>query len=233
MYKLESVINKLKNLPQYKKLSEEDLLTVAKEKQKEWDENFDVEIMFIDAKEKKLGRGLLRKYLKDYTIETISDKNMLKQLIFLEIVGIRLQAMLNDLKKVSGKNRVDSNILDSLHKNIKEVTALKDKMGLISQDGQSDSFKTLQLLKRKFQIWREENNGSRTVICPYCGQMVLLKIRTDAWEEQKHPFFKDRVLANEHLLKMYKEGKISQKDVALVLECSTDYIDWMIKKVKF
>jgi len=63
--------------------------------------------------------------------------------------------------------------------------------------------------------------------------MTLLKIRTDAWEAQKHPFFKDRVLANKHLMKMYKDKKISQKDVALVLDCSDDYIDWMIKRVKF
>jgi len=60
-----------------------------------------------------------------------------------------------------------------------------------------------------------------------------LKIRTDAWEAQNHPFFKDRVLANKHLLKMYLDKKISRKDVALVLDCSSDYIDWMIKKVKF
>jgi len=233
MYKIESVINKLKNLPQYKNLPADELMKIAQEKQKEWDENLDIEVMFLDSKEKKLGKELLRKYLKDYTVETISDKNMLKQLIFLEIVGVRLQRMLNDLKKASGKDRVDGNILDSYHKNIKEITTLKDKMGLLNKDGQSDSFKTLQLLKRKFQMWRSENNGSRTIACPYCGQMVLLKIRTDAWEAQNHPFFKDRVLANKHLLKMYLDKKISRKDVALVLDCSSDYIDWMIKKVKF
>ena len=31
---------------------------------------------------------------------------------------------------------------------------------------------------------------------------------------------------------MFKEGKITKKDVALVLECSDDYIDWLMDKVE-
>jgi len=39
----------------------------------------------------------------------------------------------------------------------------------------------------------------------------MLKIRTEAWEAQKHPFFKDRILANKHLVKLYKDKKITKK----------------------
>lgn len=60
--------------------------------------------------------------------------------------------------------------------------------------------------------------------------MVLLKIRTDKYDAIKHPFFRDRILTNEHLLKIYKEGKITKEDVAKVLGTSNDYVDFILDK---
>ena len=83
------------------------------------------------------------------------------------------------------------------------------------------------------KVWREKNQGTRSLICPHCQKMVLLKIRTDKYDAQSHPFFEDRVLSNPHLIKMYAEGKISVEDVAKVLEVSVDYVNpWLINKWK-
>jgi len=57
-------------------------------------------------------------------------------------------------------------------------------------------------------------------------------MKTEAWESQKHPFFRDRVIYNKELFKLYHEGKIGKKDVAAVLETSEDYIDWVINKIE-
>jgi len=80
------------------------------------------------------------------------------------------------------------------------------------------------------RIWGEQNQGSRTCICPHCGKMVLLKIRTDKYDVSKHPFFRDRILGNVHMIKLYKENKISKEDCAKILGVSNDYIDWLIEK---
>jgi len=231
----ENLANKLKSLVQYKNKSHTELLEIAKEKLalKDKADDLDINLLFKDKKERKAASELLDKYLKTYEIETVSDKNMLKQLIFLEIINIRLQNILNDQKEAATTEVVNLKVLDAVHKNIQEINNIKNNMGIAGQKEKEDIYKTIQLLKRKFKLWRENNNGSRWFTCSHCGQMTLLKIRTDAWEAQKHPFFKDRVLANKHLMKMYKDKKISQKDVALVLDCSEDYIDWMIKRVKF
>jgi hypothetical protein len=66
--------------------------------------------------------------------------------------------------------------------------------------------------------------------------MVMLKIRTEAYEAMKHPFFfKDRILSNVHLWDMYKENKITLLDVCKVLlgkECdSTAYGSWLERKI--
>jgi hypothetical protein len=60
--------------------------------------------------------------------------------------------------------------------------------------------------------------------------MVMLKMRTEAWEAQKHPYFKDRLLGNEQLIRLYKLGKLTKEDVASVLGTSPDYTDWLINK---
>jgi len=66
--------------------------------------------------------------------------------------------------------------------------------------------------------------------CPHCGQMCLLKMRTEHYDTIKHPYFKDRILFNENLIKLYVQGKITRKEVADVLGCSTDYVGWMLNK---
>ena len=188
--------------------------------------------MFEDKDEKKSAKDLLRKYLSDYAIETISDKNTLKQLIYLEILNNRLQHILNALHKDS--KGVPLQLVDGIHKNIEAIGSLKNKLGLIKTKDPKHSetgFQALEILKKKFAKWREENQGSRTLNCPHCSKMVMLKIRTEAWEAQKHPFFKDRLLTNKHLLSLYKKNKITKEDVANILETSVDYVDWILSKI--
>ena len=63
-------------------------------------------------------------------------------------------------------------------------------------------------------------------------RIILLRIRTDIWEAQKHPFFKDNRLYNKHLFKLLETDIITKEDVAKVLEVSEDYVDWMVEKIK-
>ena len=189
----------------------------------------DIESLFVDKTEQKKASELLKKYIDEYTIESVSDKNSLFQLIQLEIISLRLQAVMNNLHVKD--NAVPIAMIKTMHENITAITTLKDKLGLNKEVEKVDEgYKALELLKKKFALYREENQGSRTLICPHCGQMTLLKIRMDKWLVAKHPFFKDRVLTNKHLIQLYKDKKITKEDVAKVLECSTDYIEWIISK---
>jgi len=102
---------------------------------------------------------------------------------------------------------------------------------LAEEKKSDDPFNYIQKLKLKFKKWKEENQASRTAICPHCSKLILFNIRIDAWEAKKHPFFKDRLLANEHLWQLYKEGKITKDDIANILGCSSDYVIWLDKKI--
>lgn len=189
-----------------------------------------VEGLFIDKEEIKLAKELEKKYLSEYNIETISDKNLLSNLIYLEVIHIaKLQKSANEF--TVSNEALPWQFLDAIHKNINQIVEIKEKLGLAKKEEVTDNaLQSLELLKKKFKIWAENNQASRTLVCPHCSQMVMLKIRTDKWEAQKHPFFKDRLLGNEHLIRLYKQGKLTREDVASILGTSADYTDWLINK---
>ena len=186
--------------------------------------------LFDDSIERAAAIKLLKKYLKEYVIENISDKNTLKQLIYLEILHYyRLQKTANnefkDLKVTS------PNVVRAIHENLEQILKLKNSLSLIQPDkDKSDAYSTLNTLFRKFKVWRENNQGTRTLICPHCSKMIMLKIRTEAWEAQQHPFFKDKILYNPYLVQLYRDNKITAEDVAKILQVSPDYVYWLIEK---
>lgn len=218
----------------FKNLNEEELTRKALEslEKKTKIEDVDLDDIFVNPAEKKYANELLAKYLNEFTIESISDKNTLKQLIFLEIINYRLQSTLNTLYNAS--NSLDKDTLEMIHKNQDKILALKSSLGLIKdkKTDTKDAYGYLQTVKKKFKIWLQENQASRTICCPYCSKLVYLKIKTDAWEAQKHPWFKDRVLSNIHLMKLFVVGKLTAKDLAAVFETSEDYVFWLLERWK-
>ena len=195
--------------------------------------DLEISSQFEDTDEKMRAEELARKYFNDYTFEFISDKNTLKQLIFLEILNDRIQKSLNEFYKDA--QSVPVQMMEGLHKNLVQITELKKMLGLTKADTANqgtDALSALELLKKKFKIWRTQNQGGRTLICPHCSKMVMLKIKTDAWEAMKHPWFIDRVLGNKPLFKLWEDGKITQQDVADVLYTSYDFPAWVRKKLE-
>jgi len=222
-------ITKLQNLPQYRGKTKDELSNLASDMLVKEEQESDVTGVFSDKKEKKLSKELLRKYIADYTIETVSDRNTLKDIIYLEIINLRIQNKLNELSDKD--NAVPTAMVETIHSNIEALTKLKSTLGIVHKaNDKRDGYDELDKLKKKFKIWREHNQGTRTLTCPHCGKMVMLKIRTDAWESQKHPLFRDRILANEHLIFLYQHNKITKEDVSKVLEVSPDYVDWLVDK---
>ena len=211
--------------------TEEQLRTRALEIQadKEKIKEVDVEELFTNSEEQERGNELIRKYLTDYSIETTSDRNLLSQLVYFEVLHTRLQKELNEEKKLDNKQV----IIELLHKNIKEISNLKNSLGISrnkAQESKKDGFSYLQMIQRKYKKWLGENQASRYMVCPHCGLSILLKIKMDSWEASKHPWFKDRVLGNPHLVKLYMEKKLTREDLAKIFGTSSDYTDWLTEK---
>jgi len=217
----------------YKELTDIELRDLAEQKVKlsRLLRDLDIEEQFEDQDEKDYATELAGKYFSDYVFEFISDKNNLKELIFLEVLSKRIRRTLNEFYKDA--QSVPPQMMEALHKNLVQIIELKKILGLTKEDKEataSEASLALDMLKKKFKAWRSQNQ-SRSIICPHCSKMVMLKIKTEAWEATKHPYFIDRFLGNIPLFDLLKDGTLTRQQVAKVLDTSTDYIDWITTKL--
>lgn len=193
----------------------------------------DIELLtkFKDPEEKKLSRLLLHKYLNEFDIESISDRNTLAQLIYFEVNQVRIQQKLNEIYNTDAR-AISQDLLEVMQKNAELIIKLKSTLGLSKPKDRANSLDALQHLMRRHTKWRLENQASRTLKCPHCFQLIWLKIRTEAWEAQKHPFFQDTFLYNRTLLDNLGRTVVINRDfIARIFNTSTDYIDWIIQKI--
>ena len=188
----------------------------------------------LSRAEKNTAEKLFNEYRERYSLEKLSDLSILQELVFWETINERYKAKVEILGKGKTKGHeevIPDYILKTLDSNLTRILAIKEKLGLFEEKKDSESgFKYIEVLKKKFKKWCDENQGSRTLICPFCSKMIMLKIRTKAWEAQKHPIFRDKILCNEHLVKLFKEGKITEEDCAKILGTSKDYMKWLVSK---
>ena len=159
---------------------------------------------------------------------------LLEELCYKELLQTKCKENIADKEKKAKDEKKDFNVpkylVETMNENLQEILSLKEKLGLLNVNDNNDGFKYIELLKSKFKVWMNENQASRTIVCPHCSKIVLLKISTEIWESQKHPFFKDKTLYNEHLIDMYLTNKITAEDVAKVLGTSPKYTEWLIEK---
>ena len=188
----------------------------------------------LNRTEKKWAKKRFEDYKTHYHIDTFSDLQILEELVFRESLHERHKKQIGKIAEGEAtkiKNTVPTHLLEALDENLERIITLKEKLGLFADKNVEDPYEHLQRLFKKFKIWRDENQGSRTLICPHCSKMIMLKIRTEAWEALKHPFFKDRLIANEHLWELWKDGKITKTDIAKILGVSEDYVTWLHEKI--
>lgn len=224
---LRDKIKRLKNLKQYKNLSDEELEKIAIEKLRQ--EKEDNSIYEEDEKEKAEKR--LEEYKAKYHIEDFGEIEELKHLVYLEILHERTQRKIAEIYKLGDIKEINS-LTKTLLDIENNISSLRKNLGILEEKKDDSAYEYVQKLKKKFKRWLEEEQASRHIICPHCSKQILLKIRTDAWEARKHPFFKDRILYNEHLLRLYLAGIISAEDIGLIFGITKepDYINWLIEK---
>ena len=198
----------------------------------------------LNKSEKYFGQKKFDEYCSIYHINAYSDLQLLEEVVYREILQEQFKVQIEEKKKETEKKNktlaekdqkeivIPSYVVDSMNKNLEQVLVLKEKLGLLANREGDDTFKYLQLLKDKFAKWMEENQASRTLVCPHCSKIIMLKIRTEIWESQQHPFFKDKTLYNEHLINMYLANKITAEDVSKALGTSPKYTEWLVEKYK-
>jgi hypothetical protein len=187
----------------------------------------------LEPHEVKLGKKLYQQYRELYPhLHKLSDIQLLEELVFLEVIQERRKKefalIAKDEKLQEATKRAKENTyLGLLQENLDRMVSLKKDLGLFEDKQKLDAYKDFQGIVTKFKKWREENQGSRKVTCPFCSEIFFLMIRTDKYEAKKFPFFKDKILCNDELHSVYKEGLISKERYAKILGTAPDFIDFL------
>ncbi len=193
----------------------------------------DITGKFKDKDEQKLAQILLDRYLKDFELETISDRNTIQEVIYYEVLQSRIQEKVNDLYANNVK-AIPYDMVGVMHKNSETIIKLKSTLGLNKANKERlVGYDAFDHWRKRMSKWLSENQAGRTMKCPHCEQFVLLKMRMAAWEAQKHPFFQDNTVYNRKLMSdLGKTVFIDEKYISEVLETSKDYVIMMAQKAK-
>ena len=195
------------------------------------DSNYKFDGEGLTEYERKWGKKLFDSYVDIYPhLNKLSDLQLLEQLVFHEALHKRYRKKIGTYAEGNTKVIVPAPLSKSLHENLHEIYDLKEKLGMMEDKQKLDVYQDWDALKKKFALWREKNQGSRKVTCPFCSEIFFLMIRTDKYEEKKFPFFQDKILCNKKLHVIYKEGRITKEEYAEILGVSEDFPDWLDEK---
>jgi len=194
------------------------------------------------AKEQKLAEARYRSYLETHEIESVSDLDTLRSLVYTEIFEYRIQSELNKLAKENKipPEKVTKQLLDLQN----QKSSLKVKLGIDKLQSKVSDLTYLQQLEKKFEDYYIAHMDEFTTICGCCGELLLLRRRVKEFDCAKHPWFAGRWFFNYPLLKMVKDESIT-KEQAWEILCAaskgedskpafsksycTDYIEYCVE----
>ncbi len=190
----------------------------------------------LTVKERNIAAKTFNKYKNNYNITKLSDLELLSEKVFREVLQEKTKEKIGQVMKAKKDKLaiVPKHLLDSLNDNLEQILKIDEKLGLFTKNKETDPFKYIEILKKKFKKWREQN-PDRYITCPHCSESILLMIKPEHYIALKHPFYKNNIVYNEHTFKLLKEGKITELDAAKILLGSTtqtaDYVKWVLQVV--
>lgn len=231
---VQNEIKKLSKLQQYKNTEEASLEKIAQK-------NIVLRELvdsgnFIDDTEKKLAKKMFEAYLEQNSFESYSDLSTLSVLVYNEVLSGRVQKSINDCTNKDGKAYISDKLLKSHADLTNQILHLKTKLG-IDKEQKVDEFTALQLLKKRFHNWIQENKNEFTISVPYtcsgCGKddvkLVLLRKRVKDFEAIDHPHFSGRFWYNKVAMEMVESGRLSKEEYAKIFATSVDYVNWALQ----
>jgi hypothetical protein len=229
---LKSRISQLKKLKQYEGKSKAELEKIALEIEK-----YKVDWVGLSSSEKKRADSLYRDYIDNYHLETFSDKEDLKVLVYNTALLERIQKKIEKIEKATKKRNgigtlLPKDVIDSLNNIQKQILILKEKLGLFIDKKDESWLDFWGKLKKKFSLYVNEHKGAFTMKCPYCGEYVLLTRKIEDYDAIPFTMFKGTVLYNEKLMQLIEQGKLTEKEVAEIFGLqSVDYIKGIFQKI--
>lgn len=239
---IENEIKRLRNLPQYKSMSDEDIRQRALENLSK--KQLDVADLFEKPEEKAEAKQIWNKYIEAFPDFDFAELSILRDLVYEEIYKLNIQRKINE-NLAKGQNPY-KDMTVQLHDVENHINDLKKVLGILKDKEEGrDELSALETLQKRHERNINANKHEYMTYCKHCAKPLLLRRRTKDFVTMKHPWFAGRWYFNYEIIKDVKDGKITKeqawrymyslstgKDYEEMKQICFDYIDVCIKNWK-
>jgi len=223
MSDLEKMMNRYRNMPQYKKYSEEALKKVVEKKlQKK-----EVELKFSGLKEEEVRKAtaLYEKYVSETFFESLAEKSSLINLVYLEILKERLQ------KEISESGTVPMGLTEKLIELDEQIIKTKEKLGMLKEGEEQTFLQKWNELEEKCSKYYEEHAAEFYTRCPHCSKLFSQILPPDKLEPRISSWFKGTTLYNQEVFELYHQKRITVEEAAKILGVSKQYVEFQYNEI--
>jgi hypothetical protein len=236
IFSFEIYAKRLRNLSNYRDLEYSEFLERARKKyflkygkkdeeEKPSEPSVNEVGTWVDDSEGQEALNLFNTYKRGYHLESLSDLELLKKLVYCEINAKRIEKILNE-----NSAKVLPRELRAYNELLNQILNIRVNLGLVKNKAEG-IFEYIELLKKKADSWKKANPNLSYLPCPYCKNALYIKLKDiHLYQAIKHPLFKDKILWNDELLNLIKERKITFEEGAKVLRTSVDEMKLMFEK---
>jgi hypothetical protein len=192
----------------------------------------------LTKEEIKWGQKRFDDYLESFPHlnSNLGSLQSLEEIVWVEVIQERYKQKLGALAKGNNSSNTQStSIPATLQKSIQDglnmIMELKAKLGMFEEQKQQEGLEAVEALMNKTELYRKTHLDIFKLTCPFCVKMFFLNRRMEDYDNEVTPYFHNRLLNNRPLFRIYKQGRVTKEQVAEVLGISTQFVDWLEKKV--
>jgi len=220
----DKLIQKYRNMIQYKNLSDEELEQLVQKKIDE--EGLLTAFVGLSDTEKQKAIQLYDQYVSEHSFESLAEKSTLINLVYLEMLNDRVKLYIEKEGK-DKQGAIPLRMTEQLVFNNTQIMQFKEKLGMMRDADSENALELMNELKEKALTYYNEHAGCTTIRCPYCQQLFNLLMDVSNLTPEKCSFFRGTMLYNLPLLNLYHNKKITKEEVANVLGTHINYVDFI------
>ena len=226
---IEKEVKRLSNLLNYKNLDLSEVEQIARIKvlQRNFHKNplFDIS-SDKGKKEQEFAEKRFKIYITNNELDSASDIDTLRSLIFNEVFEQRIQGELNKLQE-DGKYPSDK-LVKTLTDVQDQKAKIKIKLAIDKAEDEINDLSAFQLVQKRVAKYINHHKDEFTIWlgwqCKGCGykdtESFLVYKQIKDFKVLKHPYFAGRFLFNYEIIKDVKDEKLSKEDAWRYILCS-------------
>jgi len=224
----DKLIQKYRNMVQFKNLSDEELSQLVDKKIQE--EELLTAFIGLNDTEKIKAIQLYNQYVTEHSFESLAEKSTLINLVYLEILNDRVKLFIEQEGKEK-KGAIPIKMTEQLVENTNQIMQLKEKLGMMKDADSENALELMNELKEKALAYYNEHAGETYVKCPECQSLFRLLMKIDGLEPARATFFRGTTLYNQKLMELYHYKKVTLEDCAEIMGVNSKYITYIYENI--